>query len=163
MSYAGHWCRFQELRKHQGKLVAKISTMQQRIAEKDAMIDTLRARRESNAKLDEGGPRAHSPLEAELEERDALTNELSRLRLQMMDTQTTMEDAVSTGRVLAEQFEDAGAGGAAEASGADGAAAHGTPPASASAAAADSISVAGSHLDTYGTASSMSGLSLIHI
>lgn len=117
--------------------------MQERIAEKDAMIGKLRTRPPPDAQADEASSADNNPLAAELVERDAMTSELSRLREQMLDTQTTMEDAVSTGKALAGQFDDA-------------AAVPDTPEAN-DAATDSSISVAGSHLDTYRTANSTSG------
>jgi hypothetical protein len=98
-------CRFQELVQCQVKLVSKINSMQERIAEKDAIIDKLRSRGATRSKED-AGPQEDDPLTAELEERDALTNELSLLKLQMFDTQNTMETAMETGKVLAGQFDE---------------------------------------------------------
>lgn len=137
--------------------MTKINSMQERIAEKDAMIAKMRKQEAFSSKADSAPE--DGPLAAELEEeRDALTNELSRLRLQMVDTQNTMEDAMETSKVLAVQFEEGA--GCAEVPGEASEGAEVYVPAdnlAGSIGGADSISAAGSNPDTYVSASSLPG------
>lgn len=159
--------------------MAKINNMQDRIAKKDAMIDRLRVREAASEKQDiVHFSFNNNPLAAELEERDALTNELSRLQLQMANTQHTMEDAMETGKALAGQFDDAPSsksqvtavpevrrvrhatggmlqtGGASNADAGSGAVASGAAGAAASRGATESVLFADSNMDSCGTENS---------
>jgi hypothetical protein len=93
--------KFNDIYAYQSKLLARIREMSERIAEKDALISALQ---KAGAAAEGFCAAAHADAEAlgeQLQEREQLSGQLSKLRLQMLDAQQTMEAAAETGKSLA--------------------------------------------------------------